>query len=396
MDGRLASRVLLELTGTARPCDPARLRLLGQDDWARLEAMAVQHRLAPLLHSLHKNNPAIPAATAERWRQAGRQSAMAALAQRADLVECTALLKAGGHDPVALKGAYLARHAYPAAAQRPMRDIDLLLPRGSVLAAYRLLLGSGYRAAYEAKISLEDVARFEAHMPPLIMPRGSVLELHARLSELDGRLEYRTPAGNEERVLAGAIEVDGLCYPDPGEMLAHLVVHAIYGHRLDCGPLLLTDIHFLAASHKVDWPAFWSGARSGGWEAGARLVVELVRIYHGNSALPVTADEPATPPAAIVELALDLVLQNYETKNTARFMATLMSGGVTRAFRRASGRIAATGETAISIDRQAEGGRLRWAADRFKHVWREFSDPGVRRQSRQLAQFRRWLERGAG
>ena len=69
----------------------------------------------------------MPAAIAGSWRAAHRRAAITALAQCADLARTAGLLEAAGFAPIALKGAWLAHHAYPEPAQRPMRDLDLLV-----------------------------------------------------------------------------------------------------------------------------------------------------------------------------------------------------------------------------------------------------------------------------
>jgi hypothetical protein len=384
--------VLLQLIATARQADPADLATLDEAGWAQLGALAALHRLEPLLHDRQRDNPAIPLALAMQWQQAHRQAAMIALVQQADLVDCVALLEAHGFRPVALKGAFLARHAYPAMALRPMRDLDLLLPPDQVLAAFAVLQEAGYRLFSEPTAPLEDLVRLELHMPPMAMLRGSVLELHARISELDGKLEYATPAGNEELLLTRAITLDGLRYPCPQDMLAHLIVHAVYGHRLDCGPVVLSDVYFLATTHAIDWPAFWQTAKIGGWASGARLVIELVRRFHGAESIPVAAGEPAAPAERLIEVACKLLLQDYTAKKPARFLASIMTGDFATVFKRISGRVTAVGEETLQIDRSRQGGRLGWALGQASEMWGNLTDPAIRQQARQLAQFKRWLQ----
>jgi len=389
MDAHRLRRVLLDLLGTVR--DPE-FETLTAENWADLAAMAELHRLGPLLHKRCVEAQAIPAQHRSAWQENYRAARLTAMALDADLRDCVALLEAGGFAPVALKGAFLARHAYPDPALRPMRDLDLLLPKDEVLAAYSLLLASGYSQLDAAKIPLEQVIRLEQHMPALQMPRGSVLELHMRVSELAGRLEYATPAGNEAALIARAVCVDGLRFPDPTDMLAHLVTHAVYGHRFDCGPLLLSDVHWLIAGHRIDWSRFWAEARSGEWERGASLVIALVRDYHSVAAVPAHGDEPPAPRAAILDLARDLLLQDYQAKKFARTAAAMLTGGWRHVLRRSAGTVAADGADSTRIDRRAEGGRLRWTLRQLGALWHDLRNPAVREQVRQLAQFRRWIE----
>ena len=391
MVGDSQARLLLDLLATASEPDARAIGAIDEAGWLQIEAWAALHRLGPLLHARHRANPAIPLRLREVWRDAHRHYALTAMAQQADLANCVALLETHGFSPVALKGAFLARYAYPAAALRPMRDIDLLLPQEQVLPAFRLLLEAQYEMDSQPKTALEDIVRLELHMPPVSMARGSVLELHARISELDGKLEYATPAGNEALLLSRTITRDGLRYPCPQDMLAHLIVHAVYGHRLDCGPLVLSDIHFLALTHTIDWPMFWDTARAGGWERGARLMIELARRFHGCEALPVLPQEPAAPSEQLIAVSCKLLLQDYVAKKPARFLATILTGGFSTLMKRASGRVTGEGEETLTLDRTSEGGRISWALQQCRQLWSDLSDPAVRQQARELAHFKRWL-----
>lgn len=384
-----AARTLLDLAGTDTS---ANLEALDASEWQDLARMAALHRLGPWLHSRHGDNVAIPKDMRAEWATAHRQSALAAMVQQADCADACAVLEQRRFHPVALKGAFLARHAYPHSALRPMRDIDLLVPADRVLDAYEVLRANGYGEIRQGKIALDDAARLDQHMPPLQAPRGTVIELHARLTERYGRLEYATPQGGEAGVIERAVGTGGIRYPAPADLLAHLVVHAVYGHRFDCGPLLLTDVHFLAETQEIDWPLFWSRANSEGWAAGGALVLALVRHYHGAARLPCHALEPAAPDDATVDLARGLLLQDYTNKTNTRFLATLLSGGLTKAWQRASGTVTATGEAGVTINRTRDGGRLAWTLARLRSVAATLADPAQRRQARDLARFRRWLE----
>ena len=382
---------MLALVGSVGRPETLALGSLTPSDWERIGAIAQTHRLGPLLHSLHRGNTQVPAALRAEWAQSYRAAALIALAQRADLEACCGLLETHGFAPLALKGSFLARHAWPDPALRPMRDIDLLVAQDRVLAAYDLLLANGYAQPADSKLDLADHARFEQHMPALAMPRGSWLELHMRMSELDGRLEYATPAGNEAAVIARAVVIDNVRYPAAHDMLAHVITHAVYGHRLDCGPLLLGDVRHLVARHRVDWEAFWAEAQAAKWAPGAALVFALVREYHGAETVPKHAGEPVIA-SEMLDLAHDLIVQDWETKMFSRFAAVLATGGFGYAWQRITGRVGGGAEGGVTIDRAQEGGRLRWAWRRGTSLLRDLTDPRIRAQTRQLARYRRWLE----
>lgn len=391
MDVPALRRILLDLVGTSRV---SALGELSEDDWRELDRVAAMHRLQPLLHARHGGNPALHGAIADSWRAAHRVSAITALAQQADLIRTAGLLTAAGFPPVALKGAWLAHHAYPEAAQRPMRDLDLLVPREQVLGAYEALLSAGYTQPDPAEMPLEAIVRLDKHMPPLLSPGSTLIELHHRLWEPDGRLEHASPEANETAILARAvIGKYGIRYLAPADLLTHLIVHAVYSHRLDCGPLLLPDIAFLLQSAPVDWPHFWAEAAAGNWRDGARLVLELVARAYPEAPIDLAPDPGAPPPAGLLEAAPDLLLQELETRASAQFAAATLKQGTAALVSRSLGRRGAKGETEVTRDMAHEGGRAGWALSRSWRTLRDLAQRDTRRQSRQLAALSSWLDR---
>ena len=122
-------RILLSLIGP-QP-DHAGLASLSDGDWQQIDAMAAQHRIQPHLHARLERGEleaGIAGPVRERWREAHKASAFRALRLRRDALELDRTLRGADIEPVFLKG-FLAWHGYPSAAERPMRDIDVLLPR---------------------------------------------------------------------------------------------------------------------------------------------------------------------------------------------------------------------------------------------------------------------------
>jgi Uncharacterised nucleotidyltransferase len=391
MDVPALRRTLLDLVGTARI--PAQAGL-SSSDWQELNRIAAMHRLQPLLHAMHGTDPALPAAIAASWRTAHRTAAITALAQHADLVRTAGLLEAAGFAPIALKGAWLAHQAYPEPAQRPMRDLDLLVPREQVLGAFAALLGAGYTQLVTAEMPLEAIVRLDKHMPPLLSPGGTTIELHHRLWEPDGRLEHSSPAVDEAEIRRRAITGEGgIRALAPADLLSHLIVHAVYSHRLDCGPLLLPDIAFLLRAAPADWPRFWAAARAESWRDGARMVLELVVRAYPEAAIDFTPDHGEPPPQDLLETAPDLLLQELETRASARFAAATLKDGASALVARSLGKRGARGEGEVTRDMASEGGRAGWALSRLWRTLRDLAQRDTRRQSRQLAALSSWLDR---
>jgi hypothetical protein len=173
-------------------------------------------------------------------------------------------------------------------------------------------------------------------------------------------------------------------------MFVHLVVHAIYSHRLDCGPLLLWDLFYLLPHLRGGMSPLWVRARDEGWERGGALVIALLRRYFGEAAIPVVPGEPLPAPAPMIETAIDLLLQDLDTRRSAGVAATVLAGG-----RGALGRRFAQGRRRVTQDGQAQpsgiGDFVSWAASRFQRTVGELGRGAVRGQARGLADLSLWL-----
>lgn len=391
MDRPALCRTVLALVATTQAAPPPGL---SESDWAQLDRLADEHRLHPLLHAQHRDSPSIPADVRAGWQAAHRAAALTAMVQQAELAATCALLRAAGIEPMVLKGGWLAWQAYPEAAQRPLRDLDLLLPAARFRAGWDLLLQAGYRQSEPGELPLDQLLEVDKSPPPLIAPRGTAIELHLHAWFPEGRLEYYSPPPDDAGLFARARRgADGLLYPSAEDMLAHLVIHAVYSHRLDCGPLLLSDIDFLLRHGPIDWAAFWARAESGGWQGGARLVLDLVQLYRAPPGLDLAqCAVPATPPD-LLAAAEELLLQDLATRYSAGVAASGLMQGVRGLWPRITRRIATKDGPVHHRDSQRDGGYLAWAGSRLTRTLGDLARGEVRRQSRQLARLSQWLDR---
>ena len=121
---------VLDLISTVRPVSVSRSTALSDSDWRSILGMVKQHRIGPMLHRRCQSVPsgvAIPTFVAEQWVAAYRKSAFRYLSFRKTLDRLRTVLDEAGIPFAALKGAWLAQHAYRDPALRPMRDIDFLV-----------------------------------------------------------------------------------------------------------------------------------------------------------------------------------------------------------------------------------------------------------------------------
>ncbi len=270
--------------------------------WEAVLKMARQHRLLPLLHwrLLHEHRDwDVPEDVRQRLAQAFKRATLDALAWQRELLMVQAHLAQAGIPCLALKGAYLAVHSYPHPALRPLRDLDVLVPMAQVLAAQRCLLQAGYRAV--APGNWEACLASKHHLPVLEAPTSrQKIELHFRLHPLTMRQPHAVAWERlHTQAVTATVAGQTVAYLAPTDLLLHLIAHAVYQHRFDNGPLLLTDIAYLLQQDCIDWPKFWQAAEERCWSKGCVLVLQLVASYY--KALPV--DYPQTVQRHLPEVA---------------------------------------------------------------------------------------------
>lgn len=308
----------------------AALSGLSANQWARLDGILAEHRLQPLLHAEHSGAPTpVPEDIARGWAAAHRTAALAALRQRGVLLRAHRTLAEAGIRAVALKGTWLAWHAYRAPALRPMRDLDLLVASDLLPRAWDALVNAGYSAPLGGP--QPALAKHDKHLPPLFSPEGVAIELHARVWENEAQAGHPMPRGGGGEGFIERAQSDGdadpALYPRPDDMLAHLIVHAVYSHWLDCGPLVLADVDALLRRAAPDWPAFWRRAGDEGWQRGAALILGLADRWRRPGILAASGC-PVAPPGELLDGAPDLLLQSAERRAEARIIARLQRDGV--------------------------------------------------------------------
>ena len=367
---------------------------LAASAWPSIATMAAVQRLEPLLSwQAERGHWAVPEKVAAAWHAARRAGALTALAQQSALRLALAKLGEVGIAAVALKGVALAWRHYPEAALRPMRDLDLLVPEARAIEASRVLVAAGFVAEADDPATLRQALRDDHQLPAQFHPGlGVTIELHHRLCDPPGRRGYRVPQIDPAGVLARAVTVDcgGTMVPCPAQqdLAAHLIIHALYGHRLDCGPLVLADIHFLAAGQAVDWSALREEAVRDRWARGLDLVLALVERSFGT--LPFALDH--SPPLAILAAAEAALLLDPSARGQAEALSDFSAAQSAPALARAVLRRLIPDPQVVA---QEGGGRALW---QFWPVWvlrrlaRSFRHRGHTSEARAAAEVMRWVQ----
>lgn len=366
--------------------------------WDMLDAMAGQHRLRPLL--LHRaracGNWPVPEAILANWEAANRDAAFSSLRHKAALADLAAILDAAAIPFLALKGARLAWRDYPAPGLRPLRDIDLLVAEADVQRAFAALEAAGLVPADgEDDEAHAEALEHDKHLPPLWHRKRDVLvELHHRLTDPPARHGYHMPQLDPATVMARAEpDAAGVRFPAGDDMLAHLIIHALYNHRLDCGPLVLADIHFLLASGEVAATRFWEGAAAQGWTRGAVLLLALTERYFGPHGLALP-EGTSPPPVHVLAAAEDALLQDFETRDHAEAVADLFAARSIKALAASiAGRLRPSKRSAANDAAQGVGGGwIAWLGRRLARLWRRIGNARANREARQAAAMLRWIQ----
>ncbi|MCM8556630.1 nucleotidyltransferase family protein [Sphingomicrobium sediminis] len=326
-------------------------------DWDQIATIVEAHRLAPLIVGRNPDLTDVPASLAENWRAVAGVATLRSLHQQADLVDMVRRVRdTTGEEPLVLKGGYLAYAAYPDPAQRPMRDVDLLLAdRALATRAYHALRQQGYEPDPDVPAD-PDLVPDDAHqMPILYGPQGTALELHFRLGHRGkGGLEAEAEASPASFDLLG----ETLHAPSPEVLLIHLVSHAARDHRFDNGPLTLTDLEVLFATQEIDWDKATQLAAK---EGVSRPLGALIRLVARLS--------PSTPPgdhgyeldkaelAEGADMALGLMLAPPDQLQELRTVAAHRDGSLSASLWPTADRL-----------RQLYGRRS--FATRLRHLWR--------------------------
>lgn len=306
-------------------------------DWQAIDTCASQHRLRPLLfHQLRSvwRDWAMPDRVRLGWERTAARAAIRALDRQAVTVDVTRTLDLAGIPCAVLKGGALAGH-YGNPALRPMRDIDVLVAPDQAEAAFALLLDGGLVRRADVSGAVHTDYATHKHLEALWCPRRRVaVEVHTALVDQPRGRREDDVLLQVEALLAGRrfAPIGGHRVPVLGwaETMLHLIVHAVYDHQLNNGPLVLTDCAVLARDDAADWDRFWRLAEQGGRTSGARLVLRIIARYGpdlSSRILPAAVD-PAE--ATLIEPSALLMLQD-----TARADA---QGGWDRLFAQGSWR----------------------------------------------------------
>lgn len=261
---------------------------LDEDGWTAVAALAEAEGVSPLLYSRFKASGWPSSApqsirsvlTAAYYRSSANYSLL-----HGELKKILKTLVGAGVSVLVLKGMSLAGRLYSDPALRPMTDLDLLVPRGQVQVAVRLIQGCGYR-----------VQKTTYHTVLWGGPGGKInVELHWSLipspsgSTSQAGLDWFWAASEPFEPLPGRIL-------SPEASLLYLSAHLMLQHGSGPRLIWLYDLHLLLTRYAkiLDWPLLFAQARLFGWEGALAAALDAVHARLG-SPLPSAAQQALAP-----------------------------------------------------------------------------------------------------
>jgi putative nucleotidyltransferase-like protein len=302
---------------------PAPPHEVDAEQWRRAVERARLHKCAPLfaqrLEALGMIG-SVPREEKQRLAEERRATAVANLRGRQQLHELGA--KLGGVRLIALKGACLARTAYPDLSLRPMADLDVLARPGDLAAARAALLALGY----SQKAGTPDTWKGKHEEPPFKREGALPIELHNSL--LDEGHPFSIDAEALWQRARAAGDVPGLWYLAPEDQFLHVCLHAAFHHELSLGLYAFLDLRAMAERCAIDWDGVLARAKAWKAERCAYLALRVSERATG-AVFPATFMAALRPPGfseRLVDAALTVVRSKPDRRpDPAVFLADFLA-----------------------------------------------------------------------
>jgi hypothetical protein len=322
--------LLLDLLSPSQNVSAQMLTCLEPEAQTAFLQSVQDHRLGPLLRymlSQYHQDVVVPDHIKLAIDSSFKTAAFRSLHAQQSLIKIHRLLSQHQTPYIALKGAYLAFHAYPQTALRPMRDLDILVPEDRALEVYELLQNEGFQRLSEYQDNPKVPSETKHHLPALIDPTSRfVIEIHNSLSGSD---DVAFGLAADEALWFRSIERPiasvAIRFESPVDLLLHLIYHAVYQHRFDNGPLLITDIAFLIDGQHIDWSLFWKIAHRENITSGCILVLKMVEWYWPQTPINWPSTPVKFPSDAILKDAAMLLLRDYNLRGVVRLKDALVN-----------------------------------------------------------------------
>jgi hypothetical protein len=241
-------------------------------NWDIVLRVAAQHGMIPLLFRRLCAVPAgrVPQQVLQRLRESSQSVVWHNLSLAGELIKLLHLFEAHGIAALPYKGPTLAVAAYGDLSLRHFNDLDILMPKGHILAAKNILMSLGYQPQQQLADHTEEVEHLQWDCQyNFFHPEEEILiELHwrirsrnfpfgARFDDLWKRTGHTSLAG------ASVVSIS------PEDLIIMLCVHGAK-HRWERLNWICDVAHLMQREKNLNWRQIWKEA--------ARLKCERVLL----------------------------------------------------------------------------------------------------------------------
>lgn len=244
---------------------------LTTEEWNEITVYSLGTDLAPLLFLHLKDfidtdriDPIISKQLRESFNSAGTRS----LLWKYDLSRILKVFNQNQIQTILLKGSHLAEEIYHNPALRPMTDVDILVPKDSLIHAASLLQGLGYQPKRAYIIDLEISTSHQ--LPIFIQPGHFPIELHWNI--ISPALPYQIDLkGIWDRKRNFSCNSEATNILSIEDTILHLAMHTISQHKLTGSLRFVYDFAAAIQAYKndVDWATLLE--RSKLWNVSSSL-----------------------------------------------------------------------------------------------------------------------------
>ncbi|TPG21183.1 hypothetical protein EAH87_07315 [Sphingomonas koreensis] len=262
--------------------DPASVAALDAAGWTALLAMARAEQMIGTLALRIEGQP-MPGAAARILADARGSAAQQRLAALWEAEMARRVLHGVGCPVVLLKGTAFVAAGLRAGQGRSIGDLDILVPRGSIDAVEKALLGAGWEWVKPDPYDDAYYRRWMHELPPLIhRDRDRMIDVHHTILPLTARI---TP--DAAALIADSVALaDGLRVLSPEDMICHAAAHLFADGDLAGGMRNLWDIDRLVRQFGEQDRDFCLSVFERAWEHGlsssVRRALRLAQQIYGT------------------------------------------------------------------------------------------------------------------
>jgi len=237
--------------------EPTTMAGLELPEWEVLIQAARQTRLLARLYFLARQaeiTEQLPAAVQQQLTSAVTVVAYHQRRANWELNRIQRVLYRNGIAMIALKGSAYLQLGLKLGQGREMRDVDLMIQRGLIDKAEKLLLDHGWGSVKLDGYDQQYYRKWMHELPPLRhIHRVTEVDMHHTILPLTSRLK---PDANALLDAAIQLRPSGLYVLAPTDMLLHSAVHLFFDGAMDQDLRDVVDLDWLLRHFSAD-PSFW-------------------------------------------------------------------------------------------------------------------------------------------